>query len=130
MDQQPHMDAWLSKPVDPKTLLAKVSKLLQPHLADDRRPMACHTRSSAICHQLSAGSQRRVTADQILIVDDDADFREFVRIVLESHGYTVVEADNGAAGLTAARDELPSLVLLDAMMSYELAGSDHPDATR
>jgi CheY-like chemotaxis protein len=30
MDEQPHMDAWLSKPVDPKTLLAKVGKLLQP----------------------------------------------------------------------------------------------------
>ena len=30
MDQQPHMDAWLSKPVDPKVLLAKVGQLLQP----------------------------------------------------------------------------------------------------
>jgi len=30
MDEQPHMDAWLSKPVDPKVLLAKVSQLLQP----------------------------------------------------------------------------------------------------
>jgi CheY-like chemotaxis protein len=30
MDEQPHMDAWLSKPVDPKTLLGKVAKLLQP----------------------------------------------------------------------------------------------------
>jgi len=30
MDAQPHMDAWLSKPVDPKTLLKKVEKLLQP----------------------------------------------------------------------------------------------------
>jgi CheY-like chemotaxis protein len=30
MDQQPHMDAWLSKPVDPKVLLNKVGKLLQP----------------------------------------------------------------------------------------------------
>ena len=30
MGEQPHMDAWLSKPVDPKTLLAKVGRLLQP----------------------------------------------------------------------------------------------------
>jgi CheY-like chemotaxis protein len=28
MDEQPHMDAWLSKPVDPQTLLAKVAELL------------------------------------------------------------------------------------------------------
>jgi CheY-like chemotaxis protein len=28
MEEQPHMDAWLSKPVDPKTLLKKVAELL------------------------------------------------------------------------------------------------------
>jgi CheY-like chemotaxis protein len=28
MGEQPHMDAWLSKPVDPKALLAKVAELL------------------------------------------------------------------------------------------------------
>jgi DNA-binding response OmpR family regulator len=58
----------------------------------------------------------------VLIVDDDADFREFVRIVLESHGYRVLEADNAAAGLALMREQLPDAVLLDAMMSYELAG--------
>ncbi len=58
----------------------------------------------------------------VLIVDDDADFREFVRIVLESHDYRVLEADNAAAGLALMREQLPDAVLLDAMMSYELAG--------
>jgi CheY-like chemotaxis protein len=58
----------------------------------------------------------------ILIVDDDPDFREFVRIVLESHGYRVLEAANAANGLALMRDRRPDLVLLDAMMSYELAG--------
>jgi CheY-like chemotaxis protein len=62
------------------------------------------------------------TGTKILIVDDDPDFREFVRIVLESHGYRVLEAPNAPAGLALMRDELPRLVLLDAMMSYELAG--------
>lgn len=28
MEEQPHMDAWLSKPVDPKVLLGKVAELL------------------------------------------------------------------------------------------------------
>jgi len=59
---------------------------------------------------------------KILIVDDDPDFREFVRIVLERHGYRVLEASDAPAGLALMRAELPSLVLLDAMMSYELAG--------
>jgi len=58
----------------------------------------------------------------VLIVDDDPDFREFVRIVLERHGYRVLEASNAPAGLALMRAELPGLVLLDAMMSYELAG--------
>jgi adenylate cyclase len=58
----------------------------------------------------------------ILIVDDDPDFREFVRIVLESHGYQVVEAANAPSGLAMMHGSHPDLVLLDAMMSYELAG--------
>ena len=58
----------------------------------------------------------------ILIVDDDPDFREFVRIVLESHGYEVLEAANAPSGLAVMRGRQPALVLLDAMMSYELAG--------
>ena len=62
------------------------------------------------------------TATTILIVDDDPDFREFVRIVLENHGYRVLEAANAAGGLALMRDAHPDAVLLDAMMSYELTG--------
>ena len=71
---------------------------------------------------MSPPTQEPSSGAKILIVDDDPDFREFVRIVLESHGYRVLEASNAPAGLALMRDELPSLVLLDAMMSYELAG--------
>lgn len=58
----------------------------------------------------------------VVIVDDDPDFREFVRIVLEKHGYQVHEAEDATAGLRLIRQVAPDLVLLDAMMSYELAG--------
>ena len=58
----------------------------------------------------------------ILIVDDDPDFREFVRIVLESHSYRVLEAHNAEVGLALMQEHRPALILLDAMMSYELAG--------
>jgi CheY-like chemotaxis protein len=61
-------------------------------------------------------------SSSIVIVDDDPDFREFVRIVLESHGHHVLEAHNAPAGLALMRSEKPDLVFLDAMMSYELAG--------
>lgn len=58
----------------------------------------------------------------IVIVDDDPDFREFVHIVLEAHGYVVHEAHDAMEGLALMRAVEPDLVLLDAMMSYELAG--------
>lgn len=58
----------------------------------------------------------------IVIVDDDPDFREFVRIVLEAHGYEVHEADNAMEGVALMRAAAPDLLLLDAMMSYELTG--------
>lgn len=58
----------------------------------------------------------------IVIVDDDPDFREFVHIVLAAHGYEVHEAHNAIQGLALMRTVAPDLVLLDAMMSYELAG--------
>lgn len=66
--------------------------------------------------------RRTIENRTILIIDDDPDFREFVSIVLESHGYRVFEAANAPAGLGLMRDTHPRLVLLDAMMSYELAG--------
>lgn len=59
---------------------------------------------------------------KVVIVDDDPDFREFVHIVLETHGYEVHEAHDAVAGLALMRDVAPDLVFLDAMMSYELAG--------
>lgn len=67
---------------------------------------------------------------RILIVDDDPDFREFVRIVLEAHGYEVLEAANATACLALMRASRPHLTLLDAMMSYELTGIDIIRAVR
>jgi excisionase family DNA binding protein len=52
----------------------------------------------------------------ILIVDDDARLREFVRVNLEMDGYTVREAADAAEGLAALEEEPPDLILLDVMM--------------
>lgn len=53
---------------------------------------------------------------RILIVDDEARMRRFVRMNLELEGYDVLEADNGVAALQRVRDDMPDLVLLDVMM--------------
>ncbi len=51
----------------------------------------------------------------ILIIEDDEDIREGVRILLESEDYSVEEAGNGSDGL-AMLDEDTDLVILDIMM--------------
>lgn len=52
----------------------------------------------------------------VLIVDDDARIREFVRVNLEMDGYSVREAGNAEEGLAVLDDEPPDLILLDVMM--------------
>ena len=53
---------------------------------------------------------------RILIVDDDADFVESTKTVLESKPYEVIVAVNGDEGLRKAREEKPDLILLDVIM--------------
>ncbi len=59
---------------------------------------------------------------RILVVDDDPDFVEITRTILESKGYEVTSAANGDQALKAMRQNLPDLVLLDVMMSTVLDG--------
>lgn len=51
----------------------------------------------------------------ILVVEDDEDIREGVRILLESEGYDVVEAEDGFTALKLLSEET-DLVILDVMM--------------
>ena len=53
---------------------------------------------------------------KILIVDDDNDFVESTRTILESKPYEVVVAYEGEEGLKKAREEKPDLILLDVIM--------------
>lgn len=53
---------------------------------------------------------------KILVVDDDADVRNSVKLVLEKNGYKVVTAIDGDDGLKKYKQEKPDLVLLDIMM--------------
>ena len=52
----------------------------------------------------------------ILVVDDDADFREGLRAALEMKGYQVEEAGNGKEALERIEKKPPLLVLLDLQM--------------
>lgn len=53
---------------------------------------------------------------RILLVDDDAEIVESLRLTLESNGYTVLIARDGNQGLALSERENPDLVILDMMM--------------
>ena len=70
----------------------------------------------------------------ILIVDDDRDLVEGLRLLLERHGYDVTAAHDGHQGKQAIYNSKPDLVILDMMM-HRMGGypvlehfKDKPDA--
>ena len=54
---------------------------------------------------------------KILVVDDDPDFMDFAREVLENDGYGVVVAPGEEEALALVESEMPDLMLLDVMMA-------------
>jgi len=63
-----------------------------------------------------SGPGGRPSGPLVLVVDDDARLREFVRVNLELEGYTVREASSAEDALDAIEDQAPALVLLDVVM--------------
>ena len=70
---------------------------------------------------------------KILIIDDDPDLVEGIRITLEANGYEVQSARNGTEGLQLIKEIHPDLIILDVMMdtitegfhvSYQLRSRD------
>ncbi|MBM4145329.1 MAG: response regulator [Nitrospira sp.] len=57
-----------------------------------------------------------MSGKNILLVDDDADFVEAVKLILESKSYDVMVACNGREGLKKVETEDPGLIILDVMM--------------
>ena len=49
----------------------------------------------------------------VLIIEDDKHIRQFLRVTLESEGFSVTEAARGAAGLEQAEQSRPDLVIVD-----------------
>jgi len=52
----------------------------------------------------------------ILVVDDEADVVDVLKLVLGKNGYEVLTATSGMDGLARAQSALPDLILLDIMM--------------
>ncbi|OHB59792.1 MAG: hypothetical protein A2173_00835 [Planctomycetes bacterium RBG_13_44_8b] len=54
---------------------------------------------------------------KILIVDDDPDITEAMKIVLENQGYIVDNAIDSSEGLERIKASMPDLIILDVMMN-------------
>lgn len=61
---------------------------------------------------------------KILIIDDDPDIVEAMKVVLESRNYQVKAAKTGEEGLREMRRDKPELVILDVMMETADKGFD------
>jgi CheY-like chemotaxis protein len=55
-------------------------------------------------------------AKKVLIVDDEADVRQFVMVALEEDGYAFLEAEDGEAAVKIAGAEKPDVVIMDVQM--------------
>ncbi len=99
----------------------------RPHADGDGREAKGPPAILAEAGRRTADRQRTVStvsAEQrlILIVDDDFDFLEINRIILEGAGYRVVTATNPDEARARIADEVPDLIITDLMMDSLDAG--------
>ena len=62
------------------------------------------------------------TPKKILLVDDNREFVESNRDLLEAQGYEVYTAFDGQTGLAKAAEVKPDLMVLDVMMAHDTEG--------
>lgn len=59
---------------------------------------------------------------KILVIDDDKDLQETIRLVLEKNGFEAISAYNPEEGLQKVQSENPDLVILDVLMPSDFEG--------
>ena len=70
---------------------------------------------------MSSASADRAAAQtaerrKVLVIEDERDIRELVRVNLEAEGFSVLEAADGELGLALVKRERPAAVILDLML--------------
>ena len=60
--------------------------------------------------------------EKILVIDDDPDLVELIRLALETQGYQVFSAASGTEGLEKVKEINPELIILDVMMEHVTEG--------
>jgi len=65
---------------------------------------------------MNSASPPRKRSHTLLVVDDDLDMRELLQTELESEGFTVLTATNGAEAVATAKTMAPDVILMDILM--------------
>jgi DNA-binding response OmpR family regulator len=77
---------------------------------------------------MAGGSEMRPPRQEgkrtVLVVDDENEIRNILRIVFEQRGFRVVEADRGQVALRVVKEDPPDVIILDAMLPGDLHGFD------
>jgi len=81
-------------------------------MADKEMDSAMETDSAVSKDDNQSGDAKK----RILLVDDDREIVESMKVVLEAKGYEILVARDGNQGLAMAEREDPDLVILDMMM--------------
>lgn len=55
---------------------------------------------------------------QLLVIDDEPQMRDLIRVILEDAGYTVIEASDGLQALSIVKQHTIDLCIVDVMMPY------------
>ena len=70
----------------------------------------------AMAEEPKQSEQEQKKGKRILLVDDDPEIVESMKLALEARGYNIILARDGNQGLAMAEREDPDLVILDMMM--------------
>ncbi len=83
-------------------------------------PEELRIRAGQAADAMTAGTG---TGKLVLVVDDEEDIRKILRRILTEKGHRVIEADRGLLALRLVKENVPDLIVLDAMLP-ELHGFD------
>jgi signal transduction histidine kinase/CheY-like chemotaxis protein len=137
----PDMDGWtVLQALKADGLLRDVPVIMLTMVDDPERGFALGASDYATKPvnrvRLSQIVKKHMCADPpcpVLLVDDDAAFRQVTRAMLEKEGWSVSEAENGAAALESMQAHRPNVIFLDLIMpvmnGFEFAAAvrQHPE---
>ena len=97
-------------------LTGLVNKMLDAQVGGTITDVNAYEETQNLASPESAGNVKPdEDAPTVLIVDDNADIRTYLRSILQSK-YRVLEAEDGKSGLDMAREHVPDLIVSDVMM--------------